>query len=128
MLSIKRKNLLVGVNVARDPENLSVLEQVHLPKIECPKRVRIGQSFPIVVTAGTRRPHPHDRRHFVERVNIYADDILLASVMPPAESSPPRVEIRTSLDHDVETIRAQVRCNLHGTWEAIQPITVDTDR
>ncbi|MFP4139533.1 MAG: desulfoferrodoxin family protein [Phycisphaerae bacterium] len=126
MLSIQRKNLLVGVNRARDQGNLSVLEQMHLPRIECPDRVGADEAFTITVTVGSPQSHPCSDRHFIERVNIYADETLLASVLPRAKSSPPRARVRVSLRRDVEEIRVQATCNLHGTWETSREISVDT--
>jgi desulfoferrodoxin-like iron-binding protein len=79
------------------------------------------------VTVGTSRPHPNDQRHFVERVSIFADDTLLASLLPHADSSPPGVSVRVTLNRDVQSIRAEVHCNLHGTWEARRPISVESD-
>ncbi len=125
MLSIQRKNLLVGVNRARDEGNLSVLEKTHLPRIECPDRVCANEAFTITVTVGHPELHPHGDRHFTERVNIYADETLLASVLPRAESSPPSARVRVSVHRNVEVIRVQATCNLHGTWEASRKISVD---
>lgn len=126
MLSIQRKNLLVGVNRPRDKTNLSVLEKMHLPRIECPDAVGADEAFTVTVTVGQPDSHPHSDRHFIERVNIYADETLLASVLPRAKSSPPTARVRVSLRRDVEEIRAQATCNLHGTWEASREISVDT--
>ena len=126
MLSIQRKNLLVGVNRARDQGNLSVLEKTHLPRIECPDKVGADEAFTIAATVGNPELHPCSDRHFIERVNIYADEMLLASVLPRAESSPPSARVRVSLRRDVEEIRVQATCNLHGTWEASREISVDT--
>ncbi|KKM20828.1 hypothetical protein LCGC14_1641590 [marine sediment metagenome] len=117
--------LFIGVNEALDPSNLSDLEKKHIPRITAPDVVRLGQRFELEVEVGKAIPHPSEHRHFIQCVDIYADDTFLASVGFGAVTTPPVAKLCIVLHHRAKELRAYERCNLHGTWVGRRAITVN---
>jgi superoxide reductase len=119
------RSLFAGINRAADPMNLTDLEKRHLPMIEAPPRVRRGEPFFVAVCVGQLLAHPRERNHFIEFVEIYADELLLARVALTAVSTMPEATLRIRLTGPTRQLLAIDRCNLHGVWSAAVPIAVD---
>ena len=119
-----QKDLFVGVNRPDDPENLSDLEKKHLPVIDAPETVRKGQSFDVTVEVGKLLAHPSDPEHFIEFIDLYADDSFLARLDLTAVTTCPKATLCLSLPHEAEELRAYERCNIHGVWVGTKPIRV----
>jgi len=118
------ENLFVGVNEALDPNNPSDLEKKHIPAIEAPREVRKGQYFDVRVAVGKAQAHPNEHTHFINAIELYADETGLARVDLTAGLACPRATFCVSLRHPVEELRALAHCNLHGAWMGAETITV----
>ncbi len=118
-------DLFVGVNRQSDPRNLSDLERRHIPAIEAPEVARKGEYFQVKIEIGKTLPHPNERDHYIEFVDLYADEAYLARVSFAAVTSAPRASLWIALaNEDIVELRAFARCNLHGVWLGSKPITV----
>jgi len=117
-------NLFVGVNEPADPSNLTGLEKKHMPVIEAPAKVKKGQCFEISVEVGKLQAHPNEPAHFIEFIDVYADETFLARVDLTAALSCPKVTLCFSLPFAAKELRAYERCNIHGVWLGTKPIKV----
>jgi len=116
--------LFGGVNRPADPRKLTDLEKKHLPVISAPDSVKAGQCFEITVEVGKLLAHPNENGHFIEFVELYADEIYLARADLTAVTTCPAVRFCVALGGAVKELRAYDRCNLHGVWVSTAPIAV----
>jgi superoxide reductase len=119
-----REDVFCGVNTAEDPEIASDLEKKHLPVISAPKSVKKGECFEVTVEVGKLLQHPNEPGHFIQFIEIYADDTYLARLDLTAQTTCPVFTTCLALNHSYTKLRAYGRCNLHGTWENEVPIEV----
>lgn len=124
MNSLGRKSLLKGTNEPVDPRNLSDLEKRHLPVIDAPDRVERGKCFEATVEVGRLLAHPAEHQHFIQYLELYADDTFLARVDWAAARSCPKVTFHVALEIPAEELRANAHCNMHGTWLGRKAVTV----
>ena len=118
------RDLFAGVNRPADPRNLTDLERRHLPGIDAPPTVAKGTRFPVTVKVGQMLPHPNDRTHFIEFIELYAGDVFLARADMTAVATEPHVTLVVSLSRAVRELRAVARCNRPGMWLATVPSQV----
>ena len=111
------EDIFCGVNIVEDPEKASDLEKKHFPVIIAPGRVKKGEVFEITVEVGKLLKHPNENGHFIQFIELYADDTFLARIDFTAKTSCPFVTTYISLEYSYKKLRAFGRCNLHGTWE-----------
>ena len=116
--------LFAGVNRPAHLNDLSDLEKKHLPVISAPDSVNAGECFDVEVAVGELLTHPNEDGHFIEFIELYADDIFLARLDLTAVTTCPRVRFSLALAGEVGLLRAFARCNLHGVWEGTTSITV----
>jgi len=69
-------DILCGVNLPKDVENLTELEQKHLPVISAPDTVKRNEAFPVTIEVGKYKKRPNESEHFIEWVDLYSGDIL----------------------------------------------------
>jgi superoxide reductase len=119
------KDLFEGVNRPSDLENLSDLEKKHLPVIEAPDRVKLREFFQITVEVGKLLEHPNEKAHFIEFLDVYADDTFLARVDLTAVTTCPRATLCVALAHPADELRVYERCNLHGVWVGTKAIEIE---
>ena len=119
------KDLFVGVNRSADPTNLSDLEKKHMPVIEAPRCVSKGEAYDVVVEVGSLLPHPNEPGHFIQSIELWADETYLTRIDLTAANTCPRVTVRVALHHASEVLRARIRCNLHGLWIGQKGIRVE---
>jgi len=117
-------NLFCGVNRPADPANLSDLEKKHLPVITAPDTVKNGECFEVTVEVGKLLAHPNVRAHYIEFIELYADETYLGRVDFTPVTTCPTVTFCVQLDHVHQGLRAFVYCNLHGTWEGDKALQV----
>jgi len=117
-------NLFLGVNEAVDSRNLSDLEKKHIPVIEVPETVKKGEYFEVRVKIGKLLAHPNEYKHFIQFVELYADDTYLARSDLTAIRTCPQVSFWIALQHPSKELRAYEHCNLHGKWVGRTPIVV----
>ncbi len=118
------RHLFSGVNRAHDPQNLTDLERKHIPAVACPPQVAVGERFAVTVEVGGSPAPFGDRGHFIEFIDLYADETYLARVSLTAATTTPRVSLTVCLSAPAERLRAFARCNLHGVWVGEVPIVV----
>jgi superoxide reductase len=118
------KNLLCGVNMVKDPLNMTDLEKKHLPVITAPLSISRGECFEVMIEIGKYMEHPNEPGHFIEFIELYADETYLGKLELTAQTTCPTLKLPVALDHIHESLRAFTRCNLHGTWEGRSAITV----
>ena len=118
------RDLFSGVNRPVDPRNLSDLEKKHIPVIEAPSTVNQGECFCVTVEVGKMLAHPNQRDHFIEFIDLYADELFLTRVDLTAVSTCPKATLCLALSAPAKELRAYGRCNIHGVWMGTVPITV----
>ena len=116
--------LFTGVNRPADSERLTQLEQMHVPVITAPSRARAGERLWVTIEVGKLYAHPNEHTHFIEFVELYADDTFLARADLTAVSTSPVVTFEISLPGAIDELRAYARCNLHGVWTASSPLEI----
>lgn len=117
-------DLFCGVNMAKDPENMTDLEKKHTPVISAPEKVKKGECFEVKVEVGKLLAHPNEPGHFVAFVDLYADETFIARADFTHTRACPTVTFCVSLEHAHCCLRAFDWCNLHGTWEGNKNIEV----
>jgi len=116
--------LFVGVNEPADPQNLSDLEKKHLPVLSAPAQVRKGEVFDVEIEVGKLLAHPNEHKHFIQFIELHADDTFLGRVDLVSEKTEPCLRLRVTLRFAPKELRAYQHCNLHGTWVGRQAIRV----
>jgi superoxide reductase len=111
------EDIFCSINAVKDIEQASDLEKKHLPVICAPKSVKKGECFEVTVEVGKLLQHPNEPGHFIQFIELYADDTYLARMDFTAKTTCPVMKTCISLDHSYGKLRAYERCNLHGTWE-----------
>jgi superoxide reductase len=119
-------DLWCGVNRAdeTDPDQMSDLEKKHVPVIGAPEMVGKEECFEVTVEVGKYKDHPNEPGHFIEFIELYADDTYLGRADFTPTRTCPVVTFCVSLDHVHKQLRAFEHCNLHGTWEWDAPLKV----
>jgi len=110
------RNLFAGVNVPGDPDNLTDLEKRHVPSLFAPPAARKDEFFPVTVEVGMSLAHPNDRGHFVQFIDLFADQVFLLRVDLTPGTVAPKVTVHVALSAPAQKLRALARCNLHGLW------------
>ncbi len=118
------QELFTGVNHPADPDNLTDLEKKHLPVLTVPQSVKAGECFEVSIEVGKLLAHPNEHAHFIEFIELYADDTYLARVDLTAGTTCPSVKLCVALPGCIGELRAYQRCNLHGVWVHTAPIKV----
>lgn len=121
---MSRKDLFVGVNEAEDPKNLSDLEKKHLPAVDAPDSVAMGECFELTAEVGRLLAHPNEHSHFIEFLDVYADETYLARADFTDVTACPKVTFRLRLNHPARELRVYERCSQHGVWVTRRPIEV----
>lgn len=69
------------------------------------------------VEVGKLLAHPNENGHFLEWIELYSGDTLLARVNLEPRWTVPNVKFVVALDHG-HALVAKERYNLHGVWES----------
>ena len=118
------RDLFSGVNRPADTRNLTDLDKKHIPVIDAPSSVGRGECFTVTVEVGKLLAHPNERSHFIEFIDLYADEMFLARVDLTAVSTCPKATLCVALSAPADELRAYERCNIHGVWVGSTPIRV----
>ena len=118
------EKLSCGINIPKDPDNLTDLEKKHLPIITAPSTVKKGDCFEVAVEVGKLLQHPNEPAHYIDFIDLYADHTYLARMDLTPQRTCPTMKICLSLDHIHEKLRAFSHCNIHGVWEGQAKIEV----
>jgi superoxide reductase len=119
-----QEDLLCGVNMVKDLQNMTDMEKKHLPIISAPMSVKRGESFEVIVEIGKMMAHPNELTHYVEFIELYADHTYLARMDFTPNKTKPTMKVMVRLDHIHKSMRAFARCNLHGIWQGQSEIHV----
>ena len=104
-------------NFAADPENLTDMERMHLPKITLPPVVEDGSQAPIEITVD----HPMDEDHYIKHIQIigFKDPVQTKGnfyFSPMNGEAFIGTQIR--LNGGESTVWVVAECNQHGRWAA----------
>ena len=119
------QDILCGVNLPKDLNSLSELEQKHLPVISAPDKVKRDETFTVTVEVGKLKAHPNEPAHFIEWIELYCGDTFLGRVSYSGGTSYPEACFRVKLSHAHGPLKAWGKCNLHGLWESTKAISVE---
>lgn len=119
------QDVLCGVNVPKDLNALTELEQKHMPVISAPEKVKKDETFLVTIEVGKYKIHPNEPTHFIEWVELYSGDTFLFRVNLSGSLSYPKVTIPVRLTHAHGSLKAWAKCNIHGLWEGIRDIEVE---
>ncbi len=118
------KDLFDGINKIHDTRNPSELEKRHIPAIDAPSEVFKGEYFEVLVKAGLQATHPNEPGHFIQYIDLYADDNFIARTDFAPTRTEPMITLSVALNHTTEQLIALVACNNHGVWIGSKPISV----
>ena len=114
-----------------NPVDLNTLEKEvqkdyfdrHSPVIECDNKAYEGEKFQVKVRVGTEFPHPDEGDHFINYVQLWNREMLLADmrIFPGALGNKPgQVEIDFYIVPKVSmNLTAMSYCTKHGLWQSI---------
>ena len=121
-----QQDILCGVNIPKDKNNLADLEKKHLPIIELPDKVGQNEPFEVNVRVGgiDGVEHPNETGHFIEWVELYSGDTFVGRCHYCGGTSYPVARFKLKLSHAHGPLKAWAKCNLHGLWEETKDITV----
>jgi superoxide reductase len=115
MLGGAVNELFFGVNRPRSnkPEDMSDLEKRHVPVIEI-KSLDDGL-YEVTVETGEWLAHSMEQAHFIEWMELYVNNTLIARMEFTPEITKPVMRVILKAESGYELF-AKERCNLHGTW------------
>lgn len=103
------------IQKAKDPQNPTSFEQMHLPWIIVPDFVKKGEKFEAMVKIG-KVDHPMTSGHYLKCIRLYINgEQIECRKLKLSDKS--EAGFRISFKRD-SLIKAQTECNLHGVWEA----------
>jgi superoxide reductase len=116
------ENLFKGINRLENPEHESKLEQLHVPVIHAPEKVKAGEVFPIDLTIG-KIVHPMGPAHWIETVLISIGNEPAGTFMFRSHGyMKPEGRFNLILGDNLKgktvSLVVQDKCNLHGIWES----------
>lgn len=115
-------DLFSQINRAKEPGKLQGLELGHVPQIKAPDSIQAGVPFEVEIRVGEKL-HEMIPSHYIDWVDLYADDIFLAKFILTPNFTQPACKTVLTLSHSA-TLRAIEHCNLHGLWEGTKRVTV----
>ncbi len=116
-------DLFRGINMVKDPENMTEIEMKHLPTIDAPDSVKAREPFEVTIGLGHGITHPDEGMHHIQWVELFAGDAFLARAdfTPTVSGTPVRFTLKLNED---TTLRVLARCNLHGVWGSAKSLSV----
>jgi superoxide reductase len=118
------QDILCGVNVAKDENNLTELEKKHLPIIESPDKISQDEAFEVNVRVGgiDGVEHPNEPAHSIEWIELYSGDTFVGRCHYSGGTSYPVAKFRLKLSHAHGPLKVWTKCNLHGLWERVKKL------
>lgn len=113
----------------------------HVPAIECPDRVKAGESFSVKATLGKEIAHPNTTEHHIRWISVYFQpegekftyEVGRFELSAHGESTEGPNTGPVYTNHEVTaslkiskpgTIYASALCNIHGLWQSAREIKV----
>jgi superoxide reductase len=106
--------VLGGLHRMEDFETADDFTKKHTPFIDAS---RDGNTVTVTVTVGHYVPHPNTPDHFIDYIELRADQVPIARYDLSAVAVEPKVSVVLHLDPET-TLMALESCNLHGVWAA----------
>jgi superoxide reductase len=106
--------VLGGLHRMEDLDTADDFTKKHTPYIDA---VRDGDSVRVTVTVGHYVAHPNTADHFIEYIELLANDAPIARFDLSAIAVDPKVSVVLHLDAGTK-LAAIESCNLHGVWAA----------
>jgi len=106
--------ILGGLHRAENLETADDFAKKHTPFIACE---RDGSVCTVTVEVGHYVAHPNMADHFIEYIEVHANDVPIARFDFSAVAVSPRITCVLNLDPDTK-LTAYESCNLHGMWAA----------
>lgn len=103
------------INKAKDPDNLTPLEEKHVPFIIVNWEDLQKGYISIKVEVG-KTPHPMDPDHYIKNIELFVNFVSIAKVELTPKGKPV-LEFKAKIAGG-EHIKAQAECNKHGLWES----------
>lgn len=103
-----------GINRVEDIEAAGDFEKKHTPYVVCE---RVGDRVVVDVTVGHWVPHPNVPDHFIQWIDVLADDLPVARLQFSAVAADPAGRCVINVEPGTR-IAAIENCNLHGLWIA----------
>lgn len=118
---MNKKGLFWGINKpdTKDPEEMNVLEQKHVPVLSAPDTVKKGEIVEVKVEVGKYHDHPNEHQHFIQWVKLRLGENQLAQSYFISEKGVPVVTFTVKIPHS-GTLYALEHCTLHGTWTSFK--------
>ena len=108
---------------AKDLENMTDLEQMHVPKISLPPVVEDGSQASIVCSVD----HPMDEDHYIKSIQImnFADPVVIKGkfYLTP-DNGEAYISTQIRLSGGDGTVWVVAECNQHGKWAAFKNVNV----
>ena len=122
------KALFQNINRVKDPANETPLEEKHSPVITAPDKVRAGEPFDVEIVIG-KVLHPMGPLHWIEYVQLNIGNEPAGRVDFRSHGYlKPSTKFSVVLFDDLAgkkiSLIVQLKCNLHGIWEAYKNVDV----
>lgn len=98
-----------------NPAKPAKSELKHLPYMELTSRDEKGYTTVEITVGQSGIIHPSTPDHWIDFIELYADDKLVGKTTLEAEISRGAALFAVKLD-GVKTLKAKAGCNLHGIW------------
>ena len=110
-------------HMPKDPENLSDLEKMHVPKVTLPPVVEDGNQAPIIVEVD----HPMDQDHYIKSIQIlnFQDPIVIkGQCFFTPMSGQAYISTQMRLAGGDSIVWVVVECNQDGKWAISKNVKV----
>ncbi|MDD3592640.1 MAG: desulfoferrodoxin family protein [Sulfurovum sp.] len=101
----------------QDPAKPTDFELKHMPQITVKEKDNTGYTMVEITIGQNGIIHPSTPDHWVDFIELYADDKLVGKNVLEADISRGATAFAVKLD-GVKTLTSKAGCNLHGIWTA----------
>ncbi|ADP76843.1 Desulfoferrodoxin ferrous iron-binding region [Methanothermus fervidus DSM 2088] len=103
-------------------------EMKHVPLIECKDSTKPDEFFNVRIS--TNAPHPMEKDHFIQWIELFVGPVFLGRAEFTQFTKPDVTFVvkAPSPGHGDYTLRALLRCNLHGVWENTKKIRMKSEK
>lgn len=105
----------------KNPNKMEKGELKHTPQITVKDKDAKGYSFVEITVGQGGIMHPSTPDHWIDFIELYADDKLVGKSVLEAEISRGAASFSVKLD-GIKTLKARSGCNLHGIWASTQEV------
>ena len=114
------EKLFQGINRAKDLNNDTVLEQLHVPVITAPEKVKAAQPFDVEIVVG-KKTHPMGPDHWIEHLQLNVGNEPAGTVTFRSKGwAQPKARFTVKLEDSLKGKKVSLvvydRCNIHGLW------------